>query len=130
MAASPTFAGTIASGAVTVSTANTNRDGTGTIPTVFTAGTLGSLLQRLILHSTGNPADSIVLVFLHDGTNFFLWFEVDLGDPAAGSTTVPAFHFEVDLVNKHLPASWSVRCAITVALTAGVMNAIIDAGNI
>lgn len=130
MAANPSFAGTPAGGAVTISTANTNRDGTGTIPTIFTAGSSGSLLNQLTLHATGDPADSVVVIFLHDGTNFFAWQEIDLGNPAAGSTTVTAFHFETDLANYPLPTSWSVRGSITVALTAGVINAVVAAGNL
>jgi len=130
MAASPSFAGTPAGGAVTVSTANTNRDGTGTIPTVFTAGAAGSLLQQFTIQATGDPADSVMVVYLHNGTNFFDWFEVDLGNPAAGSTTVTAFHFEADLANYPLPISWSVRASVTVALTAGVLNAFVAAGDL
>lgn len=130
MAANPSFAGTPAGGAVTVSTANTNRDGTGTVPTIFTAGASGSLLNQLTLQSTGDPADSVMVIYLHNGTSHFDWFEVDLGNPAAGSTTVTAFHFEADLANYPLPPSWSVRASITVALTAGVVNAIVAAGDL
>ena len=130
MAASPSYANVAAGGVVTVSTANANRDGTGTIATVFTAGSSASILLNLTVHSTGNPADCIMPVFLHDGSNFFLWFEIDLGDPAAGSTTVPAFHYEQDLASYPLPAGWSVRASITVAPTSGVCNVIVSAGNL
>lgn len=112
-------------GFASVSTANTNRDGTGTVPTVLTAGSNGTRIERIVIHSTGNPADSVITLFIHDGSAFWLWNEVDLGDPAAGSTTVSAFHFEMATPDLVLPASHSIRAAITVALTAGVANVMV-----
>lgn len=124
MSANAVFAGTPRIGAVTVSTANTNRDGTGTIATVFTAGSSGSRIDRLILQATGDPADSVVTLFLYDGSTYYLWNEVDLGNPAAGSTTVSAFRTEFPVYDLNLPSGWSLRAAITVALTSGVINVI------
>lgn len=124
MSATPAFAATPRIGAVTVSTANTNRDGTGTIATVITAGASGTLIRRLVFKATGDPADSIVNVFLHDGSTYYLFDEVDLGNPAAASTTVEGYRFEKAYTDLTLPTSWSVRAAITVALTAGVINVI------
>lgn len=125
MASIPAYATTPVIAIGQVSTANTARDGTGTIATVIPAVTVPTLIRSIRVKATADPADSIVTLFLHDGTNFRLFDEIDLGDPAAGSTTVPAYNsgplFYDDLV---LPVGWSLRAAITVAPTAGVVNVI------
>jgi hypothetical protein len=129
MASAPQFITTAKIGAVTVSVANTARDGTGTIATVFTAGSSGSKINEIVLKATGDPADSVVTLFLHDGSTYFLFDEVDLGDPAAASTTVASYRVSRTYSNLVLPSGWSLRAAITVALTAGVINAIALGGD-
>ena len=106
-----------------VSTANTARDGTGTLATVMTGVAAGTRILRITVISTGDPADSIVNLFLHDGTTAHFWDAFDLGNPAAASTTVDAFRVSQRYPNLYLPnASWSLRASVTVALTAGVMK--------
>jgi hypothetical protein len=129
MADAPAFIATPRIGAVTVSTANTARDGTGTIATVFTAGANGSRIEEVVLKATGDPADSIVTLFLHDGSTYFLFDEVDLADPAAASTTVTGYRMSRTYDNLVLPTGWSLRAAITVALSSGVINAIALGGD-
>lgn len=124
MAASPAFAATPRIGAAAVSTANTARDGTGTIATVFSAGSGGSQIREVIVKATGDPADSVITIFLHDGTNFFLFDEFDLGNPAAASNTDTGYRASNTYSALFLPSGWSLRAAITVALTSGVMNVI------
>lgn len=129
MAADPVFTAIPKIGVASVSTANTGRDGTGTIATVFTAGASGSRIDEIVLKSTGDPADSVVTLFLHDGAAFWLFDEVDLGDPAAGSTTVSAYRLGKTYENLVLPTGWSLRAAITVAPTAGVVNVVALGGD-
>ena len=77
----------------------------------------------IALQATGDPADSIVTIFLHNGTSYFLYDEVDLGNPAAASTTVSGNRVTRSYSDLVLPsASWKLAAAITVALTAGVIN--------
>lgn len=123
MSAAPNFASTPRAAVAAVSTANTNRDGTGTIVDVLTAVAAGTRLERIVVQATADPADSIVTLFLHNGTSYFLFDEFDLGNPTAASTTVPAYREARAYSGIILPsASWKVAAAITVALTAGVMN--------
>jgi hypothetical protein len=130
MAAAPVYAVTPKIGAASVSTANTNRDGTGTIATVFTAAAAGSRIERIVLQATGDPADCTVTLFLHDGTNFWLFDDLDLGNPNAASTTVAAFRVEKAYYDLVLPSGWSLRAAITVALTSGVINVLAFAADL
>lgn len=126
MATSPAYASTPRIGGALVVTANTNRDGTGTLATIITGAAAGTRIERLVLHAMGtgaappDPADSIITVFLYDGSTYYLIDEFDLGNPAAATTTVAAYHEERSYRDLVLPsASWSIRCGITVALTAG-----------
>jgi hypothetical protein len=125
VAASPTpsFAIVPRAAVAAVSTANTNRDGTGTIVDIITGVAAGTKITSIALQATGDPADSIVTIFLHNGTSYFLYDEVDLGNPAAASTTVSGNRVTRSYSDLVLPsASWKLAAAITVALTAGVIN--------
>jgi len=129
MAADPVFTGTPNRGVVAVSTANTARDGSGTIATAWTAGASGGIVNRVILKATGDPADSIVTMFINDGGGMDLFDEFDLGDPAAASTTVTGFRVERSYEDLVLESGDIVGFAITVALTAGVINAWVLGGD-
>lgn len=123
MASTPTFANTPRLGFGAVSTANTNRDGTGTIVDIATGVSAGTRIDRIVLKATGDPADSVVNIFLHDGTAYRLYDAFDLGDPTAASTTVDGYRAERAYTDLVLPsASWKLAASITVVLTAGVMN--------
>lgn len=117
----PIFLLTPKIGAVSVSTANLARDGSGTIATVFTAGSNGSRINEIVIKATDNPADSTVVFFLHDGSSYFVFDEWDIGDPAAGSGTVASYRESRSYANLVLPTGWSLRASITVALTGGTM---------
>jgi hypothetical protein len=119
MATTPAFAATPNNSAVDVVTANTNRDGTGTIATVFTAGASGSKIEEIVAKCTGDPADCTLVFYLHDGSNYFIYDEWDIGNPAAGSTTVASYREARTYENLLLKTGWSLRCSITVALTSG-----------
>jgi hypothetical protein len=122
MAAAPVFASTPRNGFASVSTANTNRDGTGTIVDIITAPAAGTLVNRMVFMATGDPADSTCTIFIHDGTAYRLFDEVDLGNPSAASTTLPGFRVEKVYAGIVLSSGWKLAAAITVALTSGVIN--------
>jgi hypothetical protein len=123
MASAPAFTATPRLAVASVTAANTARDGTGTIPTVITGVAAGTRIDRIRIVATADPADSIVNLFLHDGTTGWFFDSFDIGNPAAASTTVDPFMSEKSYANLILPsASWSLRASITVALTAGQIN--------
>jgi hypothetical protein len=127
MAADPVFASVPRIGVADVSTANTNRDGTGTIADIIgdagrTIPTAGTKIERIVIKSTGDPADSIVTIFLHDTTNYDLFDEFDIGNPAAASTTVEGLRMERAYRDLILPSGWKMGAAITVAPTAGIIK--------
>lgn len=122
MATTPQFASVIHNEAASVSTANTGRDGTGTIATIFTAGASGSKIEEIVVKSDANPADSTVVFYLYDGSAYHVWDEWDIGDAAAGSTTVASYRESRTYENLLLETGWSLRASVTVAPTAGVLK--------
>lgn len=131
LTATPAFAVVPRMAVAAVSTANTNRDGTGTIVDLLTGVTAGTKVFEIAVQATGDPADSVVTIFVHNGTSYFLFDEIDIGNPAAASTTVPGSRWTRRYDSLLLPsASWKVAAAITVALTSGVLNVFVSGGDL
>jgi hypothetical protein len=122
MASSPAFAATPRNEAASVSTANTNRDGTGTIATVLTAGASGSKIEEIVIKADGDPADCTVVFYLHDGSAYHVFDEWDIGNPAAGSATTASYREARTYENLILKSGWSLRASITAAPTSGVVQ--------
>jgi hypothetical protein len=96
MAADPVFFSTPKIWMGQVSAANTNRDGTGTIVTIATAGGSGSKVERIVVQAAGTTTTGFVRLYVHDGTNARLIREVPV-TAATPSGSVAAFRAEVDL---------------------------------
>lgn len=69
MASAPIFAATPKVGSTFISTANTNRNGSGTWANVYTAGTLGSLIYKIQINATGSTTAGVVRLLQTDNTN-------------------------------------------------------------
>lgn len=113
MATSPNYAATPRASSVVISTANTARDGTGTLGTVFTAGTGGSRIDRIIAHATVATTAGMVRLFVHDGTNARLWRELPV-EAVTPSASVPAWSAELLFPSNNplvLPSGWSLRAS-------------------
>jgi hypothetical protein len=82
-----------------LSTANTGRDGTGTLATVFTAAidNAGSRVDRISIHATGTTTAGMVRLFITNsgGTSTRLIQEIYVS-PNTPSSTVPAWSTEVN----------------------------------
>lgn len=90
MSVQAAYASTARNSPVNITTANTNRDGTGTIGTVFTAGASGSRIDRIVIKATSTTTAGMVRLFTHDGSSYFLWREVAIS-AITPSATVAAF---------------------------------------
>ena len=64
---SPIFTNVPNSGWGTIDTANTAKDGTGTVVEIFTAGSNGSKVERIIAETLGTNVASVLRVFLNNG---------------------------------------------------------------
>lgn len=94
MAAAPIFIGTPKSPTVQIATANTLRDGTGTLGTVYTAGTSGARIDRLNITAIGTTTAGMIRLFLSDGTNNRLVSELPVV-AITPSATQPAFTADI-----------------------------------
>jgi len=94
-----------------VTTANANLDGTGSVITIASAGTNGSLITQILFKAVVTTTAGMLRIFLHDGSNYRLHAEVDQ-TAATPSATVKAFTATwVPAEPLVLPSGWSVRCS-------------------
>jgi len=80
---------------VAISTLNPNLDGTGTLGTVVTAGTQGTLIELIRIIATGVTTAGMVRLFIDDGSAIRLYKEIAI-TAVTPSATVKAF--EVDFL--------------------------------
>ena len=107
-----------------VATANTAKDGTGTVDTVFTAdATNGSYLQKLIVRPLGTNIASVLRVFLNNGStnataaNNCLIAELSL--PATTNSEVAAIAgFELP-INLPIEAGYKVNVTLGTTVAGG-----------
>lgn len=59
-----------------LSTANSNLDGTGTIVTLITGATSGTLVKRITIKAQGNTTQGMIRLFFIGGTNIYLMKEI------------------------------------------------------
>ena len=112
MAANPNYAAAPRHGMVVISTANTNRDGTGTLGTVFSAGTNGSRIDMIAVQAIAATTAGMVRLFMHDGTNARLYREFEVA-AVTPSGTVPAWRLNEMVMDPPLllPNGWSLRAS-------------------
>ena len=94
MASTPIFIGTAKSPTVQIATANTGRDGTGTLGTVYTAGASGARIDRINITATGTTTAGMVRLFIFNGTSNFLISELPVVS-VTPSATQPAFTADI-----------------------------------
>jgi hypothetical protein len=108
-------------GVVQVSTANTNRDGTGTIATVVTASSQGTLIELVRVVATGTTTAGVVRLYIHDGANSRLYEEI-LVTAITPSTTTAVYEAEfVPTKPLVLPTGYSLRASTHNAETFNVI---------
>lgn len=114
MATAPVFYTTPFAAPVKIETANTNRDGTGTLGTVKAAGANGSKIERVIVQSQGNTTAGMVRLYAHNGTTAFLFDEIPVTAITVGAST-PGFRAERDYSQPGallvLPSGYSLRAS-------------------
>ncbi len=123
---SPIFLATPRSeGLTTGVNANTATDGSGTVATIFTAGTNGSKVEQIILTHLGTNIATVLRIFVNNGstnataTNNWLVQEVTM---AANSASQVAASVQVSVYpNLVLPAGYKINATIGTAIAAGIM---------
>lgn len=114
MATTPAFTATPRAAQALVSTANTGRDGTGTLVDVFAAGSSGSRIEHIDLAAIGTTTAGVLRLFLHDGSTSRLWKEllVTAITPSA-SVAVWATSINCSALSSLLllPANWKLQAS-------------------
>ena len=110
-------------GTTTVTTANTAKDGTGTVLTVWTAGTNGSYIQRVRFRPSGTSVQTVARLFINNGStnataaNNILFDEITLSAITLSETAAqPSFEIPMNFA---LPAGYKLNITIGTTVAAG-----------
>ena len=119
MSTSAQYASTVRTASAALSVANTNRNGTGTIVSVFAAGASGSRIDDIYIVANAATTAGVVRLFISDGTNIRLWQEI-LVSAVTPSTTVAVWNSA--LINQALilASGWSLQASTNNAETFSV----------
>jgi hypothetical protein len=110
-----------------VSVANTNRDGTGDLATIFTAGASGSRIDAINLKAVGTTTAGMIRLFIHDGTNARLLTELPVLALTPGAST-PSWEAQLNtntmtqVLPIILPTGYSLRASTHNAETFNVIS--------
>lgn len=110
-------------------TANTAVDGTGTVLTVFTAGTNGSYVQRIRFRAAGTNVATVGRVFINNGStnatiaNNTFWDEITLAATTANAAAALQT-YELPL-NFALPAGYKLNVTLGTTVAAGYVVTVI-----
>lgn len=121
-----------------VLTANTAKDGTGTMVTVFTAGVNGSKIDQIKVRALGTNVATVLRFFINNGltnataANNTLIHEVTIAATAVNETaalldndvTIPKNTTETAVPIPYLPPGYRLNVAIGTTVAAGLQVAV------
>lgn len=110
MAQQPSFASIPYNSGATLDTANTARDGSGTLFTIATAPANGLLIHDIRINAISNTSAGMIRFFLSDGTTNFLILE-HLVVSVTPSATVPAWQSFFTDLNLVIQDGWSLKAS-------------------
>lgn len=116
MATDPAFAATPRIGSVSISTADSSFTSPTNVGTVITGVAAGTRIAEVVVKVavSGASTAAVVRLWLHDGTNYFLFDEIALV-AATSSASVVSTRGRATYDNLILPsASWSLRASTSV----------------
>jgi hypothetical protein len=120
MAATPQFASSPRLGIATISTANTNLNGSGTLVNVVVAGSSGTKINEVTIQAAGTVTSGMVRLFVFDGTTNYLFDEFPI--PATiPSSSVASYRTYKNYDNFVLPSGNTLRASTANAETFNVM---------
>lgn len=108
----PILIQTVRSAQLSFATANTNRDGSGTLGTLFTAGANGSIVDHISIVALSTTTAGAIRVYINNGATSFLRWEL-LVPAIIPSVTVAVWSASIDCSQRSnwcgLPNLWSIR---------------------
>ena len=110
-------------GTTAITTANTAKDGTGTVLSVYTAGSNGSYVQRVRFRPSGTSVQTVARLFINNGStnataaNNILFDEITLSAITISETSAqPSFEIPMNFA---LPAGYVLNVTIGTTVAAG-----------
>lgn len=103
-----------------ISTANTNRDGSGTIADVVTAGVDGSRVNEIEVRATGTTTAGMIRLFIHNGSAYRLWREIPVGAVTPSDTVEAWSDFIIPRTPLVIPNGYKLAAATHNAETFNV----------
>lgn len=113
MASEPQFVASAVIGIGAISTANTNRDGSGTIVDIVTGATNGTRISKITVNATVTTTAGMVRLFIYDGSTYFLYREI-LVPAITVSASVAGFSYVLELLGERaliLPNNWKLSAS-------------------
>ena len=105
--------------------ANTAKDGTGSVSTIFTAGADGAFVQRLVARALGTNVATVLRIFINNGgvnttaANNALIAEMTLPATTLSETSaLPPYELALNMA---LPAGYKLLCTLGTTVAAGYM---------
>lgn len=95
-----------------ISAANANRDGTGTIVDVYVAGGEGGEVEMVVVKAQGVTTAGMVRLFIHNGSAWRLYEEIDVtAVPTPGATTKTFKAEFIPTKRLIIPTGWKLGAA-------------------
>lgn len=114
MSTTPIFTATPRAAIKQISSGNTNRDGSGTLVDIMSAGSSGTRIERVEITARGVTTAGVVRLFLNDGTTSFLIREL-LVTAITPSTSVAVFSVQVSFTSASqmllLPSGYTLQAS-------------------
>ena len=122
-------AGDVQWSAAAITSANTAKDGTGTVTTVFTAGVDGGRVEKLVFQPLGTNVATVARIFVNNGqsnatpANNAYFKDVTLpASTLSESASMPAVEVPLNLA---LPSGYRLLVTLGTAIAAGVMVTVV-----
>jgi hypothetical protein len=123
------IAGDVEWGPTAITTANTAKDGTGTVLTVFTAGVDGGFVQRIRFRAAGTNIATVARVFINNGStnataaNNILYDEITLAATTLSEVAaLPVYELPLNFA---LPAGYVLNVTLGTTIAAGYYVSVI-----
>ena len=93
-----------------VDTANTNTDGTGTLGTIITGASNGTLIQNITVKGIATDTKGMVRLFMYDGTSVTALLD-EINIPAITQSSIQSAFEIAYTVNYWLKSGWSLKAS-------------------
>lgn len=122
-------AGDVQWSAAAITSANTAKDGTGTVTAVFTAGVDGGRVEKLVFQPLGTNVATVARIFVNNGqsnatpANNAYFKDVTLpASTLSENASMPAVEVPLNLA---LPSGYRLLVTLGTAIAAGVMVTVV-----